>query len=172
MKRRILLMALLSLGACKKDEAKSEETSAAKAADSKAPAKEKKAAQAPYTIAKFGLKIDMPGETDPMEMGDSVLLRSSDPVIAITIDVPSEFSPADLAAAEKDAKETYSGMAFQKGEMEGGWWLTFENKGGMGTNYWVNYRTTIDGKAYSCAATAHNKEQQAASLAACKTLRK
>ena len=51
-----------------------------------------------------------------------------------------------------------------------GWAYTFENTGGMGTNYFVNVRRDIGGKSYWCETTASTPEQQTAALDFCKSL--
>ena len=51
-----------------------------------------------------------------------------------------------------------------------GWAYTFENKGDMGANYFVNVRRDIGGKPIWCETTASQPEQQTAALDFCKSL--
>ena len=53
-----------------------------------------------------------------------------------------------------------------------GWVLTYENKGSMGTNYWLKVRREIDGKAYMCDTSVSKEEQRKAALEICKSLKK
>ena len=52
-----------------------------------------------------------------------------------------------------------------------GWVVTFDNKGSMGANFFVNVRRDIGGKSYKCSTTGSNADQEKAVLAACKSLR-
>jgi hypothetical protein len=162
-------MALLALGACKDKEDKSEAPTAAKSGESASTDSAKKAAAGPLQIEKFGLSIDVPAGTKLSAMGDSQMLQGPD--LVLTVDLAGEFSAATLAEEVENA-DMYSPKNLVKAEVEGGWDVTFENTGSMGTNYWVKSRRTIDGKNYDCSTTAHTAKQQANALAACKSLRK
>jgi hypothetical protein len=102
-------------------------------------------------------------------MGDSQMLQG--PNLVVTVDEAGEFS-AETLAEEVENADMYSPTNLVQAEAEGGWDVTFENKGSMGTNYWVKVRRTIDGKKYDCSTTSSSTEQQANALAACKSLKK
>ena len=53
-----------------------------------------------------------------------------------------------------------------------GWVLTYENTGSLGSNYFVNIRREIGGKAYLCDTMQSTPEQQAKAIAFCKSLSK
>ncbi len=164
MKLQMTLLALLALGACKdKGESSESGETASKTADTKKSA-------GPLKIADLGLSIDAPAGTEVSEMAGSQLIQG--PGLVVTVQLAGDFAPKTLAAELEDAKDMLSATDVTQEEIEGGWHVTFQNKGGMGTNYWVNSHVTIDGKAYTCGTTATTKKQQAAALAACKSLKK
>lgn len=163
MKLKITLLALLALGACKDkgdESASGEATSASKSAEKAAPMKLDKLG---------GITIDVPAGTKLSEMAGSQMLQG--PGLVVGVEVAGQFAPETLAAELEEAKDMYSATKVTQEEVEGGWHVTFENKGGMGTNYWVKSHVTIGGKAYTCGTTASRPDQQANALAACKTLK-
>lgn len=161
MKLKITLLALLAIGACK-DSASGEAPSAAKSAD-------KAAAAGPMKLDKLGISIDTPAGTKLSDMMGSQMLQGPD--FVVTVEEAGEFAAATLAAELEEAKDMYSATNVTQEEVEGGWHVTFENKGGMGTNYFVKSHVTIGGKVYTCGTTAQNKKQQANALAGCKSLK-
>lgn len=177
MKLRMTLLALLALGACKD---KGETDESAKGGEAPAAAKEapketakeaaKPAADGPFKIEAFGLSIDVPAGTKASEMAGSQMLQG--PGLVVSVSEAGSLEPETLAAELEEAKDMYTATNITQEEVEGGWHVTFENKGGMGTNFWVKSHLTIDGKVYTCGTTGSSKEQQAAALAACKTLKK
>lgn len=160
MKIQVTLMALLALGACKDKDDSGDAPKASKGSEAKHSA---------LKLEKFGLQVDVPAGTKVSEMGEMLMVQG--PGLVFSVDVPGEFSSKTLADKIEDA-EMYSPLNMVKAEVGDGWDLTFENKGSMGTNYWVSVRRNIDGKAYNCDGNTQTKEQQAKALAACKTLRK
>lgn len=163
MKLKITLLALLAIGACKdkgEDSASGEGVTATKGSDK---------AAGPMKIDKLGISIDAPSGTEISDMMGSQMLRGPD--FVVTVEEAGEFASATLAAELEEAKDMYSATNVTQEEVEGGWHVTFENKGGMGTNYWVKSHVTIGGKAYTCGTTANNKKQQANALAGCKSLK-
>lgn len=154
MKLQMTLMAVLALGACDQGED---------------PASGGSAELEAFRIEALGLTIDMPAGTTASMLGDSVMLKA--PSAVITVGVAGKFAGATL---EEEIQELnmYSPKNLAKAEVEGGWDLSFENSGSAGTNYWVKSRRTIEGTVYTCETTAHTPDQQAAVVAACKTLRK
>ena len=154
-------------GGEKTAEATKEATEGAEKAAEKAPAKP--AGPPMVEIAAFGLKAEAPEGTKVSEMlGDQML---QGPGLVVTVAVAGDDYPKDMAAAVKDMKDTYDGVTNVKEEkLADGWVFSAENKGGMGTNYWVKSRRTIGGKDYKCETTASQPAQQANAIKACKSL--
>jgi hypothetical protein len=129
-----------------------------------------KAAAGPLKITKLGLEADAPGGSKVGDgpLGDGAMIQG--PGIVVAIEEAGEMSSATLAEAKEDA-DMYSPKNMKEEKLDDGWLLTFENTGGMGTNYWVKSRRTIGGKAYTCDTTASDATQQKNAVAACKSLR-
>ena len=170
MKLQMTLLALLALGACKDKDKAAESGEAPSAAKTDTAKADKPAAAGPMKLEKFGLTIDVPAGTELSEMAGSQMLQG--PGLVVGVEEASQFAPETLAAELEEAKDMYSATDITQEEVEGGWHVTFQNKGGMGTNFWVKSHLTIDGKAYTCGTTASRKDQQDNALAACKTLKK
>jgi hypothetical protein len=182
--RTLALISLLALCACgkKKDEAKSGAAKTAAKATDEAPAKATDEAPAkatdeapaeaagPVTLDKLGLKIEVPADAKISDgpTGDGVMIQA--PGLVLTVGEAGQFDAESLEDDVKDATDTYSAENINKEELADGWALTFTNKGGMGTNYWVRVHRSFGDKAYSCSTTASSAEQQANALAACKSL--
>jgi hypothetical protein len=127
-------------------------------------------APAATKLPKLGLQIDAPGEikVDDAIGGEGHMLMGSG-IGAMSIEVAKEAQTVD--AAKEDAG-MYTPTNLKTETLPDGWAMSFENKGSMGTNYWVDVRRAIDGKSYKCGTTGSDAKQAAAVLAACKTLRK
>jgi hypothetical protein len=121
-------------------------------------------------LPKLGLELDAPGQikVDDAIGGDGHMLVGSG-IGAMAVEAAKEAQTLD--AAKEDAK-MYTPANVKTETLPDGWAMTFENKGGVGTNYWVDVRRTIDGKSYKCGTTGSDSTQAAAVLAACKSLRK
>jgi len=153
------------------------EASADKAdkADNSAPADEKaeEKKDGPQTIKidKLGLSADVPAgaEASDAVIGEGVMIQG--PGLVITIEEASDSTPKTLADAKEEA-DMYTPENLKEETLDDGWAMTFDNKGGMGTNYWVQVRREIDGKTFWCTTTAAQVEQQTNALAACKSLKK
>lgn len=154
-------------GGEKTAEATKEATKGAEKAAEKAP--EKPAGPPMVEIAALGLKAEAPEGTNVSEMlGDQML---QGPGLVVTVAVAGDDYPKDMAAAVTDMKDTYDGVENVKEEtLADGWLFSAQNKGGMGTNYWVKSRRTIGGKDYKCETTASQEAQQANAIKACKSL--
>jgi hypothetical protein len=100
-------------------------------------------------------------------LGEGHMLRGSG-VGAMQVEIAK--TPQSLDEAKSDA-DMYSPNNLKAEPLADGWALTFENKGGAGTNYWVSVRRDIGGKTYNCTTTGGESGQAAAVLAACKSLR-
>lgn len=121
-------------------------------------------------LPKLGLTLDAPGKVEVKDaIGGEGHMLTGGGVGAMSIEVAKEAEALD--AAKEDAK-MYSPTNVKTENLADGWAMTFENKGGAGTNYWVDVRRTIDGKNYKCGTTGSSAGQSAAVLAACKSLRK
>jgi len=79
--------------------------------------------------------------------------------------------PKTIEAAKKDA-EMFNPTNFKEEKLSDGWILTFENKGSMGTNYWLKARREIDGKPYVCETSVSKPEQVEGAIKICKSLKK
>lgn len=171
----VLVVGLAALPGCKKKEAdKAGADKAGAAGDQGAAKPADKPAEAPaagpLTLDKVGgLKIDAPAgsKVDDGVVGGQMV---QGPDLVVSIDVASPSSPATLADQKTDS-EMYSPLNWKEETLPDGWAVTFENKGGMGTNYWAIVRRDIGGKAYRCETTASSATQQANAVAACKSLK-
>jgi hypothetical protein len=156
----VALASLATFSACKKKEEGS--SSSGKTTEAAKPA-------GPTKLPKLGLQLDAPGslEVGDAIMGEGHMLRGSG-VGAMQVEIAK--TPQTLDEAKSDA-DMYSPKNLKAEPLADGWALTFENKGGAGTNYWVTVRRDIGGKTYNCTTTGGESGQAAAVLAACKSLR-
>jgi hypothetical protein len=121
-------------------------------------------------LPKLGLKAEVPAGTEVKDaiIGEGQMLQGPD--LVASIEVASDTRPKDLAAAKSDA-EMYTPKNPKEETLPDGFAYSFENTGGMGTNYWVMVRRTIGGKSYWCETTATSAAQQENALKACKSLK-
>jgi hypothetical protein len=197
---RLMLAALLAIGACDSAEKSAAKTDDKKATDKKADAKagdaktgdakagDAKAADADAGEAKggaepaaegpaevsldaIGLKAEAPaGATVGKAIGGSGVMVQA-PGLVVTVEEASDTRPKTPEAAKEDA-DMYTPQNWKVETVEGGFVATFDNSGSMGANYFVSARREIDGKSYWCSTTASQAEQQAAAVAFCKSLKK
>jgi hypothetical protein len=122
-------------------------------------------------LEKIGLQADAPegSKVSDAMLGDGVMIQG--PNLVVDIKEASEAQPATLEAAKEDAA-MYKPTNVKPEKLADGWAISYENKGSMGTNYFVQVRRTIGDKTFFCSTTASNPEQKANALAACKSLRK
>jgi hypothetical protein len=160
--RTSLLLAALTLtagAACKKKE-DGGGASSSKTAEPAGPTK----------LPKLGLQIDVPGS---VEIGDAIMaeghMLSGSGIGALQVEIAEK--PKTLEDKKSDA-DMYSPKNLKAEALPDGWFVTFENTGSMGKNYFVDVRRDIGGKTYNCSTTGSEPGQAAAVLAACKTLRK
>jgi hypothetical protein len=164
------LIATLAVTGCgKKDKDEGGGEGAAKTAGGGG-GSDKAAAAGPVELAKLGLEADAPAGSKVGDgpLGDGAMVQGPDLVVAV--EEASDMTPADVAAAKQDA-DMYSPAKWTEVPVDNGYLVTFENTGGMGTNYWVKSRLDIGGKAYTCDTTASSAVQQANAVAFCKSLR-
>jgi hypothetical protein len=121
------------------------------------------------TIAKLGLKGSAAGETEDPTIGDG------DPIMVMAAGFVVNVAPAKASDSKtiKDAQnegKLYNATHLQSETLADGWVVTFENTGSAGTNYWMESRRTIGGKAYMCSTMQSTPDQQKAAVAFCKSL--
>jgi len=159
------------------EEKPAEEKPAEEKAEEK-PAEEKPAEEKPaeekadgglLDLPKLGLKGKAPAGS---KAGDNIVGEGhmvQGPGLVATVSPAGDSTPKDAAAAKEDA-DMYSPLNWKEEKLEDGYVVSFENKGGMGTNYWVTARREIGGKAYKCSTTASQPQQQKNALEFCKSL--
>ena len=123
----------------------------------------------PLELGTLGLTGDAPAGTKTQKLGKKVMVRGAG--LVATVGAAGRFDAADTAAAEKEANSN-NGTNIKSEKLADGFLLTYENKGGAGSNYWVVSRRTIGGQAYSCGTTASTTDQQANAAKFCKSLKK
>lgn len=149
----------LALGACKKSGGKDGDKAEGKAAGPKTVA-----------LGKLGIQAELPAgaEVRDAPIGDGVMIQGEDLVVSVE---DGAKKPADPDKAKEDAS-MYSPQGLKVEKLADGWLVTFTNKGGMGTNYWLMGRREIGGKAYWCSTTASRPEQLENAVKVCKGLKK
>ena len=160
-----LALSLVVTGCSKKgDGAASSSSSSAK------PTESAKTAAGPTKLPKLGLSIDVPGsvEVGDAVMGEGHMLQGAS-IGAMQIEVAEKKKSIDDAKSDADM---YSPKDLKADTLPDGWALTYSNTGSMGKNFFVDVQRDIDGKTYHCSTTGSDAGQQAAVLAACKSLRK
>ena len=88
---------------------------------------------------------------------------------AMTVEVADK--PQTMEEAKSDA-DMYTPKNLKAEKLADGWLVTYDNKGSMGANYFVQVQREIAGKTYKCSTTGSEAGQAAAVVAACKSLRK
>lgn len=148
--------------------AKSEAAPAGAKAEAKPEAAEKF-----QKIENLGLKFAHAEEVSvtDMSMGGAPSYMVTDLMsgLVFTVGVVEKDDPKSLEDAKKDA-EMYSPKFTKEVKTADGWNLQFENEGGMGKNYFVQVRRTIEGKQYDCSTTASSPDQASKAEKACATL--
>ena len=174
-----LSISAFTFAACSKDDKDSKSSNASKPAagdksDTSAKAdKAKKPSKGsgPETVAieKLGIKVTVPqGSTVGDGVGgDGVMIQGPD--LVVMIELATDMTAATIDAAKEEA-DMYSPKNLESETLADGWVVTFDNTGGMGTNYFVNVRRELGGKAYWCTTTSSTPEQKANAIAACKSL--
>lgn len=122
-------------------------------------------------LAKIGLKAKGPKGADVGDgvLGDGVLIQA--PGYAVNIELAKDSTPKTIDEAKSEA-EMYTPKNIKTEKLADGFVFTFENKGGMGTNYWAQVRRDIGGKSYWCTTTGAQAAQQTNAVALCKSLTK
>jgi hypothetical protein len=122
-------------------------------------------------LDKLGIQIDAPGEA---MVSDGILPKSFMVIDAavggLTVSEAGSTTAKTLKAAKSEA-QMFKPRNVQGEQTADGYWLTFENTGSLGTNYWVKTVRHIGKKTYTCDGSPDTADKSAAALAACKTLR-
>lgn len=119
----------------------------------------------------LGIKATVPAGASVRKapVGDGVMVQG--PGLVVTVEKAKASRPKTIAAAKKDA-DMYTPKNIKSEKLADGWVFTFENKGGMGKNYFVQVRRKIGNTDFWCSTTAHKPAQQKNALAFCKSLKK
>lgn len=121
-------------------------------------------------IAQVGLKATAPKGANVSDgIGGGAMIQA--PGLVAGIEEASDTTPKTPEEAKSEA-DMYSPKNTNVEKLDDGFVFTFENKGAAGTNYWVQVRREIGGKAYWCTTTSAQKEQQSNAVAFCKSLTK
>jgi hypothetical protein len=122
-------------------------------------------------LDKLGLQIDVPGETMVSDgLGPKSVMVNATSIGGLTIGEASAGTAKTLKAAKSEA-QMFKPKNVQGEQTADGYWLTFENTGSMGTNYWVKSVRQIGGKTYTCEGAPDSADKESAAVAACKSLR-
>ena len=139
---------------------------------SKGKAKPEKAGPQTVTLPKLGIKATIPAgaKVEDGLVGDGHMVTG--PGITVSIDPATDMTPATADDAKKEATDMYSATNIKDVQVENGYIITYENKGSMGTNYWMKGVREIDGKKFACSVTAPEDAHQKSGVAICQSLTK
>lgn len=172
--RLVLSVSLVTLAAgCEKpSNASSEKSSSGPAAkEEKGATKEKeKAAEAPKVtkIEKVGLSVELPPESTVSDgIGDKSAMVSTGNC-TLTVSAAKDTDPKTSEDGKGGALATEN-MKIEK--LSDGWYITSENTGSAGRNYWLTMRREIGGKGYMCETMQSNADQVKCAIAICKGLK-
>lgn len=123
------------------------------------------------SLPKLSLKADAPSGSSVSDaiMGDGLMIQG--PGVLVTIEMASDRRPKTVKDDQQEFS-MYSPTNIKTENLTDGWVNLFQNKGGMGTNYFVHARREIAGKDYWCDTTCTDPEQQQNALKVCKSLKK
>lgn len=126
------------------------------------------AAAGDIDLPKTGLKGTAPADSKVSDMMGSDMVQG--PGLVVTV-ANVEGDAWTIEKAKEDI-DMYSPENIVEEKLDDGFALTYTNKGGAGTNYWVKVMRTFDGKQVDCTTTAPDEDHQKSALAFCKTLKK
>jgi hypothetical protein len=140
------------------------------AADVKAEEPAPAAAGGAVDLTKLGLKAEAPAGASIGDaiMGEGVMIQGDN--LMATVEVASDSKPKTEEDAKKEA-DVYTPKNWKSEKLADGFAVTFDNEGDLGANFFVQVRRDIGGKSYWCETTASSAEQQANTLAFCKSLK-
>lgn len=149
----------LAMGGCEKKGGKDGDKAADKPAGPKT-----------VTLEKLGIQAELPSgaQVSDAPIGGGVMIQGEDLVVSVE---DGAKKPTDPDKAKEDAS-MYSPQGVKVEKLADGFVMTFTNKGGMGTNYWLMGRREIGGKAYWCSTTATRPAQLENAVKVCKSLKK
>ena len=120
-------------------------------------------------IPKLGVELDIPGEVSVTDgMGESSQMLMGTEIGAMTVELAA--TPQSQEEAKSDA-DMFSPKNFKADKLADGYWMTYDNTGGAGANFFVTVRRDLGGKSYRCTTTTNTADRQAVVVAACKSLR-
>ncbi len=99
--------------------------------------------------------------------GKGVMVMSA--TAPVTVTEADKNDPETLDTAKKNV-ELFKPTNLKTAKLKDGWLLTFDNKGSMGTNYWLKVRRVINGKSFMCNTTVTKPQQREAAIKICKSL--
>jgi|GEM_PF-2236294 len=154
----------------KKDEKKGDDKKGdAKAGDAKGDDKGGDAAKGgDVDLPKTGLKGAAPAGSNVSDMMGSDMVQG--PGLVVTV-ANVEGDAVTIEKAKEDA-DMYGPENLKEEKLDDGFVISFTNKGGAGTNYWVEAYRTIGDKQFKCSTTASQEAQQTNAIAFCKSLKK
>lgn len=160
----LLAAATLAAPACSKKDGGTGTASGAKATD------DKPAGGAATKLAKLDNLTIEAGESQISDgmSANSVMLIGGD-VGALTVEAVA--TPKSEADVKSDA-DAFTPKNYKVEKLADGYIVTYDNTGSMGATYFVDSQRAIGGKTYHCSTAASKSDQQAAAIAACKSLKK
>lgn len=172
----VLSVSLVTLAAgCEKPSNASPEKSSSAAKEEKkeekgATKEKEKAPEAPKVtkIEKVGLSVELPPESTVSDgIGDKSAMVSTGNC-TLTVSVAKDTDPKTSADGKGGALATEN-MKIEK--LSDGWYITSENTGSAGRNYWLTMRREIGGKGYMCETLQSSADQVKCAIAICKGLK-
>ncbi len=168
----ILSLSLVSVAGCGKSDKddKSGTNANAKGASKGAKASNASKGGSLAALGSLGIKAELPkgAKVGKAIVGAGVLIQGPGLVVGVELATDSHGKTIEEAKSNADM---YTPKKIKTEKLADGWVFTFENKGGMGTNYWVKVRRTIGGKDYWCSTSVSRPDQQANAVKLCKSLK-
>lgn len=130
------------------------------------------AAPGKLQLKKLGLTIALPADSSVMDIGGNLTVQGGGTVVSVSKVNPKGFAPKNFKEAVEAMADYSPTKVTKKEKTKDGWLIAFENKGGLGKNYFVWIRRTIGGKPYACETTASTPDQAKKAIAACRSLTK
>ena len=167
----IVAVLVLGVGCDSKDAGKKDAAPSDKTAKAGGDAEAKAEPTGPVDIAldKVGLVSKGPAGAEVSDgIGGGVMVMG--PGLVVTVAEATDDALATPEKAKEDA-DMYGPQNWKSENVDGGYVATFENTGGMGTNYWVKSYRKVGAKAYLCDTTANDADQQKNAVEFCKGLK-
>lgn len=129
-------------------------------------------AKASLRLKKLGVTIALPADSSVMDIGGTLTVQGGGTVVGVKKVDPKGYGPKNFKEAVAAMDDYSPTKVSEKKKTKDGWIIAFENKGGMGTNYFVWIRKKFGGKPYSCETTCSTPDQAKKAVAACHSLKK